>query len=47
MSHSLLIEVTEVPQGHYLGENYLRSIAEGGMASTSALTQLWAPGPVR
>lgn len=47
MSHSLLIEVMEVPWGHDLGENYLFCAAACVMACASALTQCWALGQER
>lgn len=45
MSHSVLIEVTEVPLGHYPGQNYLSSTAEGVTAqhiSSDAALGSWA-----
>lgn len=45
MSHSVLIEVTEVPLGHYPGQNYLSSTAEGVTAqhiSSDADPGSWA-----
>lgn len=39
MTHSLLIEVTEVPGGHDLRENYPCSTAERIVGKASAVTQ--------